>query len=172
MSVLTKPLLCGVVSFGLMGVGGCTGKEPSSSTGAGGGGSPTVESTEAACAYVEARPSYLPWLDEGEPVPEPQLQTDNGTSYVTWASGDGGTSQKSVIFRRSSEPRGGRGEPVSVKLEGVRGYYYASPGSDAGVLWKTDSDACDLITLAVSLPGSGRAEVRAEVLKIVKSLES
>jgi hypothetical protein len=171
-SVLTKPVLCAVVSFGLIAAGGCDGEKPSSSTRAGGGRSPTVESTEAACAYVEARPSYLPWLDEGEEVPEPQLETENGTSYVMWASGSGGTSQKTVIFRRNSEARGGLGEPVSVRLEGVPGYYYASPGSDGGVLWKTDSDACDLITLAVSLPGSDQAEVREEILKIVESLES
>ena len=125
----------------------------------------------ADCPHVEARPTYLPWLDKGEEVPEPQLEVENGTSYVMWASGDGDPSQKSVIFRRNSEPRGGLGEAVSVRLEGARGYYYASPGSSAAVLWKTDSETCDLITLAVSLPGSDQAEIRDEVLRIVESLQ-
>ena len=125
---------------------------------------------------------YLPWLGEGEEPPEPRRAIDSGTSYVMWVSGDGGPSQKYVMFRRSSEPRGGLGEAVSVRLEGVRGYYYASPGSSGAVLWKTgedgstrrsakESDTCGLITLAVSLPGSDRAEVRDETLKIVESLE-
>ena len=172
MSVPTKLVMC-TAALALLTAGSCGGTdELSSSTGAGGRASPPVEPTKAACAYVEARPTYLPWLDEGEEVPKPQLETENGTSYVMWASGDGGTSQKSVILRRNSEPRGGLGEPVSVRLEGVPGYYYSSTGSDAGVLWKTDSGPCDLITLAVSLPGSDQAEVRHEILKIVESLES
>lgn len=146
--------------------------EQSSPTRAGARASAAAErATETACPYVEARPAYLPWLDEGEEVPEPRRDVDHGTSHLAWSSGDGARSQAHVILRRNSEPRGGKGEPVSVKLEGADGYYYAAPGSDAAVLWKTGAGSCNLITLALSLPGSDRAELRDEILKIVGSLE-
>ena len=164
--------MCAAAMFALAVTGGCDTGERSSPTRDARGATASAPTARTACAYVEARPTYLPWLGEGEEVPQPQLNVESGTSYVAWTSGRGGPSQKSVILRRSSEPRGGKGEPVSVRLEGARGYYYAAPGSSAGVLWKTDSGPCNLITLALSLPGAGRAELRAEILQIVKSLES
>jgi hypothetical protein len=181
MSVRTKLAIGTTASFVLLTAGSCGdagGRSPSagdsspSASDVGEGPQAAQAGTEMACVHVEARPTYLPWLDEGEEVPEPQREVDNGTSYVMWTSGDGGPSQKSVIFRRSSEPRGGLGEPVSVRLEGAQGYYYTAPGSSGGVLWKTGSEPCGLITLAVSLPGSSQAEIRDEVLKIVESLET
>lgn len=136
-------------------------------------GGPTAAPTRTACPYVQARPSYLPWLDEGEEVPEPRLDVHGRTSYVAWSSGpDDPARQSSVVLRRDSEPRGGAGEPVSVRLEGARGYFYDGPGGQAAVLWKTDAQTCKLITLTLSLPGVGRRELRTEILKIVQSLES
>lgn len=129
--------------------------------------------TETACPYVEASPSYLPWLDEGEEVPEPRRAVDRGTSYVAWTSGPSDPArQRSVILRWNSEPLGGKGEPVSVRLEGADGYYYDGPGPQAAVLWKTDAETCNLITLTVSLPEAGRRELRQEILKVAESLES
>lgn len=165
--------MCAAASFALLTTGSCgDAGERSSSTGAGGGSTAVATATETACPYVEARPTYLPWLDEGEEVPEPQRNVENGTSYVAWSTGEADPSrQKSLIFRRNDEPMGGKGEPVSVSLEGADGYYYSAPGPLASVLWKTDSDSCNLITLALSLPGSDRPELRKEILQIVESLE-
>ena len=173
MIIRSKLAICAAARFVRAAAGGCDTDERSSPARADPRGATASVSTDrTACAYVEARPTYLPWLEADEEVPEPQRDVANGTSYVAWTSGRGGPSQSSVILRRSSEPRGGRGEPVSVRLEGARGYYYAAPDSSAGVLWKTDAESCKLITLALSLPGAGRAELRAEILKVVESLES
>ncbi len=79
-------------------------------------------------------------------MPEPQRIVENGTSYVMWtAEGSEGPEQKSLVLRRNSEPLGGTGEPVSVEFEGAPGYFYDSPGQQAAVLWKTESETCDLI---------------------------
>ena len=158
-------------------IGACGDSEGTDSSKVAGAAEPTSAGspTEAACPYVEARPTYLPWLDKGEKVPEPQTAVRNRTSYVAWsAGGDDPSEQKSVVLRRDSEPRGGKGEPVPVRLEGADGYYYAAPesSSTASVLWQTDSPSCDLITLSLSLPGSDQGELRDEILKIVKSLEA
>ena len=146
--------------------------EASSHPNAGGGSTSAGPVTETPCSYVEATPTYLPWLAEGEEVPEPQRWVKNGASYVGWSSGgDDPVKQRSLVFRRNTEPLGGEGEAVSVRLEGAEGYYYSAPGSLASALWKTDSGSCGLITLALSLPGSDRAELRDHILKVVESLE-
>ncbi|MDQ3952248.1 MAG: hypothetical protein M3279_04695, partial [Actinomycetota bacterium] len=106
MMVRTKPAMCAAVSVALS-IGGCGGSDEQSSPRAPGNGEPT----ETACPYVEARPTYLPWLDEGGEVPQPEQAVENGTSYVAWSTGEADPSeQKSVIFRRDAEPLGGRGE--------------------------------------------------------------
>lgn len=173
MSLRTRAAICTAVSVAILATGGCDdSRERSASTERDAHGT-TAPATPPPCPYVEAKPTYLPWLDDGEEVPEPRRAVDNGTSYVMWTSGgDDPFEQKSLILRRDSEPLGGKGEPVSVILERARGYFYGSPGSDAAVLWKTEADACNLITLSLSLPGSSRAEVRDEILEVVESLET
>lgn len=172
----TRLVLGTAAILALFVIGACgDSEEPDSSKVAGSAEPTTSGSPTEACPYVEARPTYLPWLDKGEKVPEPQTAVRNRTSYVAWsAGGDDPSEQKSVVLRRDSEPRGGKGEPVPVRLEGADGYYYAAPesSSTASVLWQTDSPSCDLITLSLSLPGSDQGGLREEILKIVKSLEA
>jgi hypothetical protein len=129
--------------------------------------------TRDACPYVEARPSYLPWLEQDEDLPEPRREIQNGTSYVLWSTKANNPSrQRSVVLRRNAEARGGRGEPVTVRLEGAPGFYYDGPMGQAAVLWQTGSGRCSLITLSVSLPGADRAELRRETLRVADSLEN
>lgn len=165
-SVRTTLATCAAASFVLWASAGC-GDADDGRVSAPVGPTPTP-----ACAYVEARPAYLPWLGAGEEVPEPRRDVQDGTSYVAWSSGgDDPSAQESLTFRRATEPLGGKGEPISVRLEGAQGYYYSAPGPQAAVLWKTGSDACNLVTLVLSLPGSDRATLRDEILKIVESLD-
>lgn len=173
--VMVKRLILTAGAFAaLLSIAACGASEPegSSPRAADESQSPIKSgSSDQPCPYVEAKPTYLPWVDNNEEVPQPRRDIEGETSYVTWASDDDASGHTFVVFRRNSEPLGGKGEPVSVTVEGAPGYFYAAPGPQAAIVWKTNSQKCDLITLELSLPDATQDKLRQELMRVAESLE-
>lgn len=153
--------------------------------------SPSAGST---CVFPPYRPTYLPWLNEGESVPEPEVSrlpgggVENAPSYalIGWTNGndryEGGPRLKGrVVLWRSTEsldpavpndpavpplPGGGPAASLTRPVTGL--------GEWSIVWWDPSSDPyddpCSYIQLGVNLPNLSNQEARREALLIAESL--
>lgn len=159
---------------------------------------PSAEpSPESACVFPPYRPTYLPWLDSGEPVPEPDFRRlpgggpqglDPAYAILSWYYGDvinpGGPKLKGTLsLRRSTEPPGAfpTDPEVPPLPDGSFGGRLSRapdspPGSgDWSITWADESpsqfnDGCGETTLTLSLPNLTSEEVRNELLRVATSL--
>jgi hypothetical protein len=147
------------------------------------------------CDFPAYRPTYLPWLQSGERVPEPERWRvahgggpqglDPGYSHFGWGSGDitepgGPKYEGGVSLWRSTESVGAIPPDPDVPPlpDGSEGRFYRGETSDAGdwaIIW-VDSvpdpydDPCSETTLSVYFPQLSKEEGKQEIAKIARSL--
>lgn len=136
--------------------------------------------TPKRCRPLDVRPSYLPWLDAGEPVPEPEISSFPPRSQqspqitLLWAAPSSRLPDLYYVsLRRYSESIGRDSNQLPVpRLLGEPGVYHAgsTPG-DGAILWDSPYWPCNVVSLAlVADDRFTRAETRAVLVRIARSL--
>jgi len=134
------------------------------------------------CPPAAVRPSYLPWLKDGESVPRPQVygapgfSSEDGT-ILSWSSLDD-PDKIPPYWVRLHRYTGGVvnwGEKVPVLLEGEVGRFYEQgtvlPGN-AVIEWEVSGPWCHTVTLELyAETRMTRAETRREIIRIAQSLD-
>lgn len=157
-------------------------------------GSPVVPTEELICDFPNVRPTYLPWLAPGEPIPEPEhRQTadgggpqglDPGYSILSWSHGDvtnpgpsGDVGTVSLWRATQSVLSFPEDRAVPALPDGSTGRLTASQqgGADWAIIWgdpssSTITDDCTETTLVLYFPNLSKEEGRREILTVAGSL--
>jgi hypothetical protein len=143
------------------------------------------------CQFPEWRPTYLPWLGPGDPVPEPVTDrsssgggpdgTDPGYSMLVWGYGDISTSagprlEGTVALWRSTESVGAL--PVDPDVpqlpDGGEGRFYEGEANDWAIVWGDvpgdSEDMCDETVLTLTMPHLSSENQRTELVEVAGSL--
>jgi hypothetical protein len=153
---------------------------PSPSMGAGVGVAQGSASPPA-CPYPSVRPTYLPWVEPGEEIPEPDAHSavgDEGVSYafLTWTDPPeamGHFRYKVSLVRTGQYNLGAPGSPVDVSIEGSDPgeLYDGKQAGEASIYWVIPNvTACSTVAIWFSAPDITWKQARAEVRKIAESL--
>lgn len=141
--------------------------------------SPSRSAEPKRCPPVAVRPSYLPWLENGESVPPPEIRTggpgpeSDGTDLSWRAPGETERKPYYVSLRRYTGVASYSGEEVPVFIEREVGRFYEGtvPGH-AAIEWGLSGLRCATVTLELyAHPRMTRAEARREIIRIAQSLE-
>jgi hypothetical protein len=155
-------------------------------------GAPTPHAMqEELCDFPDVRPTYLPWLAPGRPIPAPAMEQsvdgggpqrlDPGYSILHWGHGDvtkpdPGRDVGSVsIWRATQSVLSFPEDPAVPNLpDGSTGRLSVSQG-DWAIIWGDPApggvdDDCSGTTLVAYFPNLSRAEARREILAIARSL--
>lgn len=141
--------------------------------------SPAQSPSTERCRPLHVRPTYLPWIEEGTPIPRPYIWKQgppgpqSNASILDWhAPTSKGKDPYYVSLRRYTDLiGGGPGETVPARLFGQAGEFYEGtvPG-DAAIEWSAPG-ACNVVTLELSAhTRMTRAEARREIIRIAQSL--
>ena len=140
--------------------------------------SPEPGTSDKACAFPDERPTYLPWLAEGEKVGSPIMDRaeagDGGSDFATllWprVEGDAGSAYVS-LFTQSSEGEEAHGEVVDVHVNGEKGRFELAPGDgDATITWLAGSEACNVTVLTLRTSGWADSRLEIEIKRVARSL--
>jgi hypothetical protein len=152
------------------------------------------DSLRPTCDFPSVRPTYLPWLDPVEPIPEPEMdrwperggegqqEPEPGYSILSWSNGDVRAPGKDedvagVHLWRATES----GDPFPASPDvpplpnGATGRLHPGQGDgDWSIVWNDHfpEDDCLATTLVAYFPNLSPAEGRVEILKIAESLVS
>lgn len=147
------------------------------------------------CDFPGYRPTYLPWLEPGDPVPEPERQLtsagggpqglDPGYAILVWGFGDistpgGPRLEGTLSLWRSTENIGALPiDPAVPRLpDGAQGRFYDGKGGDWSIVWRDVpsgvpyGDPCSETVLGLTMPHLASAEQREELIKVARSLTS
>lgn len=137
----------------------------------------------AVCDAPAARPTYLPWLSDGEDVGSPEVWSggpeDGDSVQLTWFRPDGGTAPEDAFYvalRRLTEPAAGTGggATTNVELAGVLGRLgRGTTSGDVWMGWDTGDPTCNLIELELTTSGAySTARAEREIERIAASLSA
>jgi len=131
------------------------------------------------CPPVAVRPSYLPWLKDGEPVPKPQVYggapgPESDGTILSWRGPEETMREPYYVsLRRYTGVGSYSGEKVPAILQGEIGRFYEGtvPGN-AAIEWGLSGLRCATVTLELNAhPRMTRAEARREIIRVAQSLE-
>lgn len=156
--------------------------------------SPSVmpSTNQATCELPVYWPSYLPWLQGGDPVPAPSQEVtpagegpeglDPGYSTLVWGFGDvtqpGGSQNKgTVAFWRSTESVGATPADPEVPAlpDGAVGRLIEGEGGGWSIVWEDTatslySDSCNETTLVLTMPNLTAQQEKDELISIAESM--
>jgi hypothetical protein len=134
------------------------------------------------CPFPSVRPTYLPWLEPGEPVPPPRVyqyvepDDPNMASFLDWRSplDKGTTPPYYVILYRQSDPNlSAPGLSVSVSIEGSGpGDLHEGKGpGEAAIFWVIPNvTSCSTVILSMNAPDMSGQRALKEIVSIAESL--
>jgi hypothetical protein len=155
-----------------------------------------AETPEDICDFPSVRPTYLPWLPAGQPIPGPERSQsadgggpqglDPGYSTLSWSNGDitrPGTDPDvgGVHLWRATQTVGSFPSDPQVPAlpDGSTGRFYASEGGggDWIIVWgdpilDVTDDICSETALVVNFPNLSKAEAKREIVRIAEALVS
>ena len=123
--------------------------------------------TTERCDFPTTRPTYLPWLAEGDRPGAPILSYEEEIerAQLSWRHRSGADVSLTVY----PEDLDSTGEPIGVEVDGVEGHLHRGEGGTMSVSWDLKA-RCDLLELGLSLPGASQKALKTELLKIARSL--
>ena len=141
--------------------------------------SPEPGTSEAACGFPDERPTYLPWLAEGEEVGSPIMDKaeagDGSSDFATllWPRVEGDPESDYVsLFTQSSEGVEAHGEVVDVHMNGEKGRFELAPGDgDATITWLAGSEPCNITVLTLRTSGWDDSRLETEIKRVARSLD-
>jgi hypothetical protein len=121
------------------------------------------------CDFPPFRPTYLPWLEPGEPVPAPGLDRFAGYAQLEWHA-----SNAYVVLWRVSDTMGGPGAPAPALPNGAEGYLYEGSSdehADWALVWAdVQADGCNQTTLSLVSHRLTEQEGKEAILRIAATL--
>lgn len=141
------------------------------------------------CEFPQYRPTYLPWLAPGSPVPEPGLDRlpgggpqglDPAYAILVWDADDKGGGRRSggLSLWRSTESVGAIPADPEVPLlpDGATGRLYEGEDGQWSVVWVDPfpnpyDDPCSETTLSLTMPRLSPDEQRQELLRVARSFD-
>lgn len=125
------------------------------------------------CTYSEFRPTYLPWIPQGQVIPPPDEMSGDGTDSadLVWhRSAQGKPFYVRLGLSTELNPPG-PGESVAGSIGDVRGQMEVIDTGDVAIRWFLPKDTCNLLVLEFTTVGEMTTQQgKGEVLKIAKSL--
>jgi hypothetical protein len=139
--------------------------------------SPHAPSVAESCPPASVAVSFLPWLETGTPIPEPETSLDGRNSVSVWfedldARWDGAyaaltTSEKSLIGEDLVEF-----PSTSVLGQPAHLVWIGDPGvGELALVWNESTGDCMWRTLSLSTAGLTQKQAESALLKIAASLE-
>lgn len=166
-----------LLTLALVVLAGCGGSSGSDDV-AGGSASdpstsePSVQDSDY-CEPPPVEPTYLPWIDAREAIPEPEAShgPDDATTLM-WPRPDSMEPYYVLLRRTSTRTGGGPGEEISVSIPGAHSaeFYEGEAAGMAFLVWDTGEPYCGEIGLQLVATDMTRAQARGEILKVAKSL--
>ena len=129
------------------------------------------------CHPPPFRPTYLPWLRAGEPVPEPKRARDGRNLWLVWYKEPNAepTQRWGASLATAYEPpeKSARRHFPAVHVRGVTGrlVWVGDPG--VGLLtveWAEGTHACESFVLGLSTTGMSERQAEAEIVRMAGSL--
>jgi hypothetical protein len=138
-------------------------------------GADSPDSRNRRCDFVRVRPTYLPGLKPGEPIPAPTKSYDEviDRPQLSWEIPGFAPEEAGVGLTRYPLPGGtGEGRAVDAEISGVGGQLHAQDESPntVGISWDL-GERCNFVELTLVLPGVTQVERVQEVTKIAESLQ-
>jgi hypothetical protein len=134
------------------------------------------------CSFPSVKPTYLPWVPEGAPLPvpqeirqEPELHQgqEPTPSYAIFMWSKTETQDRFFqvqLWATTPHGQGVSDEPVDVKLNGARGYLHSRSPNTAVIIWDIGAPECEMIHLILKAPPLPLREVKSEIIRIGESL--
>jgi hypothetical protein len=130
---------------------------------------PDAAGVSGRCDFPPFRPTYLPWLEPGEPIPVPGRDRFAGYAQLGWHASDA-----YVVLWRVSDTMGGPGEPAPALPNGAEGYLYEGSSdehADWAVIWAdVQADGCNQTTLSLVSRRLTEQEGKKAILRIAATL--
>lgn len=133
----------------------------------------TPESESGRCEAAPVRPEWLPWLTEGEEVPEPYSSYDSeiDRAQESWQNPELPEGEGGVALTRYPLPhRADKGEPIGSDIEGIEGYINRGEGGTVSASWNLESH-CNFVELIVGDPRLTVDEIEEQLRRIARSFE-
>lgn len=148
-------------------------EQPSSSLT--GGPSKQSDVAQTACTAPSLRPTYLPWIENNRPIPEPleSYDAEIDRAQLSWSNPSFPEGEAGVgLTVYTHLPQGNRGEQTDIVIQGVPGRLNGpGDGGTVGISWDLDTTRCNFLELILADPSLGSARALEEVVKVGESLE-
>jgi hypothetical protein len=125
------------------------------------------------CPSAPVRPTYLPWLRQGEDVPDPAFTYDKQIHRAQefWQNPDLPPGVGGVALTRYPLPGGiSGGEPIGSDIEGVAGYLHVGEGASVSASWDIVG-RCNFVELIIEDPKAGIREKVHQLKRVAHSLK-
>jgi hypothetical protein len=138
--------------------------------------SPGSGASSGDCPAPSFMPRFLPWLDDGDPVPAPEHVTEEGSTVLAWFE-DGAREWRGpyVALRTSTQPleKDLDGSEI-VQVRGPDGQlvWVGDPGvGEVTIVWQEEeAGSCSWYSIHLSSAGMTEEEARATILRVADSL--
>jgi len=142
--------------------------------------SPRDRSASLNCPFPSVRPSYLPWLGEGEAPRPPSKYIDDGTKLqdegsgyaaLMWANPNS-NGPDYVRLVTMTEDLAAEGVETEVSVDGDRGQLLPLDEASGGIVmeWEISQGVCNKLSLELVAPGLTSSEAANEIKTIAESL--
>lgn len=126
------------------------------------------------CRPPELRPTYLPWIEQGDPIPRPIVSYDAeiDRAQLSWPNPNHPRGQAGVgLTIYTHTPLGSLGEETDVMIVGVAGHLHREDeGGLVGISWSLNRSECNYIELTLADPGSSKRDAIDKLMRIARSL--
>ena len=142
--------------------------------------SPQDSSASLTCPFPSVRPSYLPWLGEGEDPLAPSKYIDDGTKMqdegsgyaaLMWANPNSNGPDYVRLVTLTEDLAAG-GVETKVSVDGDRGQLLPFDEASGGIVmeWEVSQDVCNKLSLELVAPSLTSSEAASEIRMIAESL--
>jgi dipeptidyl aminopeptidase/acylaminoacyl peptidase len=126
------------------------------------------------CRPPEVRPSYLPWIEQGDPIPRPIVSYDEeiDRAQLSWPDPNYPQGRAGIgLTVYTHTPLGSLGEETDVDIDGVAGRLHREDeGGLVGISWTLRGSECNYMELVLADPDSSKLGAIDELLKVARSL--
>jgi hypothetical protein len=130
------------------------------------------------CDPPSFRPSYLPWVKAGDPIPPPEERRDGRNVVLTWL-GDSGSDRRRPYVSLVAEYRSSLAASVdhsptsAIDVRGTTGYvsWVGDPGvGELAVVWSENDQPCGTFSLHLLDSEFSEARAESEIKQVAVSL--
>jgi WD40 repeat protein len=126
------------------------------------------------CRPAEVRPSYLPWIEQGDSIPRPIVSYDAeiDRAQLSWPNPNHPRGRAGIgLTVYTHTPLGSLGQETDVVIDGVAGHLHREDeGGLVGMSWTLNGSECNYMELILADPGLSKRGAIDELMRIARSL--